>query len=283
MTLLHKMVKNFRRNSTKIISCICSFALIFALLFSCDFNTYASNDDYIYNSILNENQKIIYNQVYKNIIEFNEGIFKLSVPISHDELFITMNAVYNDHPELFWVSTSYKYGYNTSGNVVQLKLNYCIDKRNLEAASLAFNNSINKIVQQAAILPTDLERERAIHDIICDFATYNPEGNSHQSAYSALVEGNSVCAGYSRAFQLACRKLGITCYYVTGVANGEEHAWNIVRIGGNYYNVDITGDDTINETLNTHSYTYFNVSDGQIAHNHIRSDLSALLPACDTI
>ncbi len=280
---LKKMITCLGKNYIKLISVICSATLLIAFFFNCDFKAYAVGDEYIYNSILNDNQKMVYNQVYKNILNFNENIFKLASPLSHDNLYITMNAVYNDHPELFWVSTSYKYGYNSAGDVVQLKLNYCIPKNKFNAASSAFNNSINRIVEQAAMFSTDLERERAVHDIICDYATYNSNSISHQSAYSAIVEGNSVCAGYSRAFQIACRQLGITCYYVTGVANGEEHAWNIVRIGGNYYNVDITGDDTINETLNTHSYTYFNVSDGQIAHNHRRSELSSLLPSCDAI
>lgn len=283
MMFFKKMITCLGKNYIKLISGICSATLLVTLFFNCDFKTYATGDEYIYNSILNNDQKMVYNQVYKNILNFNENIFKLASPLSHDNLYVTMNAVYNDHPELFWVSTSYKYGYNSAGDVVQLKLNYCIPKAQFNAASSAFNNSINRVVDQAAMFPTDLERERAVHDIICDYATYSSNSSSHQSAYSALVEGNSVCAGYSRAFQIACRKLGITCYYVTGIANGEEHAWNIVRIGGNYYNVDITGDDTINETLNTHSYTYFNVSDGQIAHNHVRSELSSLLPSCDTI
>lgn len=273
----------FKSYWVKMISILCSTVLVVTLLFCCDFKTYATGEEFIYNSILSEDQRQVYNQVYKNILDYNESIFKLAVPLTHSDLFITMNAVYNDHPELFWVSTSYKYGYNSSKMVVQLKLNYCIPKDNLNAAISTFNRSVDNIVEQAAAFPTDLERERVVHDLICDFATYNPIGTSHQSAYSALVEGSSVCAGYSRAFQLACRKLGITCYYVTGVANGEEHAWNIVRIGGNYYNVDITGDDTINETLNTHSYTYFNVSDKDIAHNHVRSELSAMLPACTSL
>lgn len=277
------MVRHLKNTLTTLISIICSVVLVTVLLFNCDFNTHASDELYIYNSVLSGDQQQVYKQVYENIIAFNEKIFKLVVPLTHDDLYITMNAVYNDHPELFWVNTSYKYGYNSKGLVIQLKLNYCISKSNLATATLAFNNAINNIVDKAAVYPTDLERERAIHDMICDIATYNSVRPGHQSAYSAVVEGNSVCAGYSRAFQLSCQKLGIICYYVTGVANGEEHAWNIVRIGGNFYNVDITGDDTINETLNTHSYQYFNVSDGQIAHNHVRSELSSKLPPCDAI
>mgnify|MGYP006990155591 CR=1 FL=1 len=47
-------------------------------------------------------------------------------------------------------------------------------------------------------------------------------------------------------------QLGIPCYYCTGFA-GENHAWNIIRLDDEYYNVDVTWDDT---TPNT--YDYFN-------------------------
>lgn len=272
-----------KENFGKATSVICIMCIVAMLFMNCDFESYAVSDMYIYNSVLTPEQQQVYNQVYENILAFNESIFRLAIPLTHDDLYITMNAVYNDHPELFWVSTSYKYGYNSYEMVIQLKLNYCIPKSELAAATIAFNNAINNIVNQAAAYPTELERERFVHDMICDMSTYNSINNSHQSAYSALVEGNSVCAGYSRAFQIACQSLGITCYYVTGVANGEEHAWNIVKIGGNFYNVDITGDDTINEALHTYSYQYFNVSDVAIAHNHVRSDLSAMLPICNSL
>lgn len=277
------MGKVVRNNYGKGITGICIICLLVMFFFNCDFESYASNDMYIYNSVLNTSQQQVYNQVYENILAFNESIFRLNVPLSHDDLFITMNAVYNDHPELFWVNTSYKYGYNSKNMVIQMKLNYCIPKSNLASATIAFNSSIDNIVSQAAAYPTELERERIVHDMICDLSTYANTNKSHQSAYSALVEGYSVCAGYSRAFQIACQKLGITCYYVTGVANGEEHAWNIVKIGGRFYNVDVTGDDTINETLNTYSYQYFNVSDTAIAHNHVRSALSSKLPVCNSL
>lgn len=274
------MVRLVRKHFGKGISGICIISILIMLFVNCDFEAYAVNDMYIYNTVLNSSQRQVYTQVYENILSFNEGIFRLVTPLTHDDLYVTMNAVYNDHPELFWVNTSYKYGYNSKGLVIQIKLNYCIPKSNLASATLAFNSAVNNIVEQAAAYPTDLERERIVHDMICDLSTYDNINCSHQSAYSALVEGSSVCAGYSRAFQVACQKLGITCYYVTGISNGEEHAWNIVKIGGNFYNVDVTGDDTINETLHTYSYQYFNVSDTEIAHNHERSALSSKLPVC---
>ncbi len=273
----------FKKRIGKSISVLCSVIISAALFLSSSLTAVSTESMYIYNTVLNNNQREVYNQVYTNIIGFNEEIFKLNAPLNHDELYMTMNALYNDHPELFWVNTSYKYGYNSNNMVVQLKLNYCVTRENFATATLAFNAAIDNLVQRASVYPTELERERAIHDMICEMATYSNTNTNHQSAYSVFVDGLSVCAGYSRAFQLACQRLGILCYYVTGIANGEEHAWNVVCIGGQFYNVDITGDDTIGETTNAPSYQYFNVSDAQIAHNHQRSALSAILPTCNSL
>ena len=95
-----------------------------------------------------------------------------------------------------------------------------------------------------------------------------------QSAYSALVNGQSVCAGYARAFQYIMQQLGIPTYYCTGYS-GENHAWNIVKLYNDYYNVDTTWDDTEPGT-----YNYFNKTDAEFNTTHIRRNLSINLPAC---
>lgn len=96
----------------------------------------------------------------------------------------------------------------------------------------------------------------------------------NQSAYSALVYGRTVCAGYARALQYLLQQFDIPCYYVTGYA-GENHAWNIVKLDDGYYNVDSTWDDT-----NPNTYDYFNCSDDEYAKDHARRDLSVYLPPC---
>ena len=71
------------------------------------------------------------------------------------------------------------------------------------------------------------------------------------------------------------QQLGIPCYYCTGYA-GEDHAWNIVKLDGAYYNVDVTWDDTEDS-----NYNYFNKSDSEYASTHRRTGLSVYLPACE--
>lgn len=97
----------------------------------------------------------------------------------------------------------------------------------------------------------------------------------NQSAYSTLVNGRTVCAGYARAFQYLMQQLGVPCYYCTGYA-GESHAWNIIRLDDGYYNVDATWDDTGDGT-----YDYFNKTDADYAGSHLRQEMSVYLPSCD--
>jgi transglutaminase/protease-like cytokinesis protein 3 len=97
----------------------------------------------------------------------------------------------------------------------------------------------------------------------------------NQSVYSALVNGETVCAGYARAMQYLMQRLGIPCYYCTGYA-GQNHAWNIVRLDDGYYNVDVTWDDTPGG-----EYDYFNRTDAEYAGTHVRQSLSVNLPVCE--
>ena len=131
------------------------------------------------------------------------------------------------------------------------------------------------IVAQARGLGSQAEMEKYVHDVMTQTVEYDVAAPMNQSAYSALVGGRSVCAGYARAFQYMMQQLGIPCYYCTGYA-GEDHAWNIVKIDGTYRNVDVTWDDTEEPT-----YNYFNKTDRELAATHRRTGLSVYLPACE--
>ncbi len=235
---------------------------------------------YPYRELLNEREQAVYNQVYSNALDYNTEAFTLTETLTSDELIETMNCVYNDHPELFWLNTSYQYGYNSSNEIVKVQLSYGISKSNLDSAKTAYNNAIENIVSGASSYESEIEIELYVHDAICELATYNSNAELNQSAYSALVNGSTVCAGYARAFQNVCQELGLTCYYLTGTADGGDHAWNIISIDGNFYNVDLTWDDSISESYGSSVYTYFNLTDSEIGVDHSRSTLSANLPAC---
>ena len=237
---------------------------------------------FIYYNLLSDDQKIVYNQVFQELTNFNEELFKLQVLISHDDFFTVMNAVYNDHPEIFWADTRYSYGVNANNEVVKVKLKYCIDKKDFEVSKQAYDTLVNNLTLNIKALSNDLEKEKAIYQIVCNMTTYDATAPANQSAYSVLFTGKSVCAGYARAFQVLCRASGLNCYYIFGSTTTsnvqEEHAWNIVEIDGVYYNVDVTADDGITDTSGLQSFKYLNMPEKDFCINHTRSQFSALLP-----
>lgn len=236
---------------------------------------------YPYRALLNADAQAIYNQVYANALAKNDARFTLVQAVGESVLSDIMNAVYNDHPELFWVDTAYSYGFIKSGSVVTVTLTYNDTIQNIEKAQYDFDKKVEAIVSAASAKSTDIEREKYVHDYLMQNVEYDVNAAMNQSAYSALVTGSSVCAGYSRAFQHILMRLDIPCYYVTGTAAGGDHAWNLVALGSDFYNVDASWDDAAGTVYGSLNYGYFNVPDAQFHTDHARSAMSALLPACN--
>ena len=94
-----------------------------------------------------------------------------------------------------------------------------------------------------------------IHDYICNHVDYAYNSTEEQiyTAYGALCTGKAVCQGYAVLFYRMCKEAGLSVRIISGTGNGGPHAWNIVRLGSKYYNVDCTWDGqdvaTYNEFL----------------------------------
>ncbi|MBR5343015.1 MAG: hypothetical protein IK149_03870 [Oscillospiraceae bacterium] len=117
---------------------------------------------------------------------------------------------------------------------------------------------------------TERQKIRAIHDYICDNVDYDfehlSEGADYPlqfSAYAAMVNGTAVCQGYAILFYRMAKEAGLDVRVVTSA----EHAWNIVRIGSVYYNLDTTWDGQ--DAATTHDWYLKGMRDFTHYH-HIR-------------
>ena len=228
---------------------------------------------YPYYAMLDDRGKHIYRQIYANANE-QYAVFMPAEPITSDQLKNVFLAVYNDHPELFWLETAYSCKYLRDGRCVEIHLEFNRTAQNMDEARAVFQENASQIISEARNLSGDYEKEKFVHDKLTERVSYDSGAEMNQSAYSALVNGRTVCAGYARAFQYLLQQLGIPCYYCTGYA-GEAHAWNIVALDDGYYNVDVTWDDS-----DGGRYDYFNKTDMDYADSHMRQDLSVYLPPC---
>ena len=228
---------------------------------------------YPYYAMLDDKGQHLYRQIFANANAFNGAFAPIeAVPVS--EIKNAIMAVYNDHPELFWLNTAFVCKYDKNKICAELELEFNITQEEFPETSTQFYNTVNTILTQVQNL-SSYEKGRRVHDILIEKIEYDKGAAMNQSAYSALVEGKSVCAGYARAYQYLMQRLGIPCYYCTGFA-GEDHAWNIVGLDDGYYNVDVTWDDTPGG-----EYDYFNKTDEDYADTHVRRDLSVNLPKCE--
>lgn len=95
---------------------------------------------------------------------------------------------------------------------------------------------------------SDYEKFIAIYNYITKNTKYdnaNLNNNAYTlkySAYAALINHTAVCQGYANLLYRMLLKVGIDNRMITGIGNGGPHAWNIVKLGEKYYNVDSTWD-----------------------------------------
>lgn len=120
---------------------------------------------------------------------------------------------------------------------------------------------------------SDYDKELAIHDWIIDWAHYDTEVNNraadarpnpeNDNPYGLLIDREAVCYGYCSTFQLFMDMLDIECLTVQGATyrKTNAHAWNMVRLGADWYCVDITWNDpTLEEGAAWNHHMFFNVT-----------------------
>lgn len=128
------------------------------------------------------------------------------------------------------------------------------------------------------------DKLKIIHDWIVQNNSYDHEHVGDQSyrtqytAYGALIDGTSVCQGYTVLFYRMCLEAGIDVRAIAGIATTEtesgRHSWNIAKIDGLYYVVDTTWDDPTVEgsSEGTLRWDYFLKGTATVAANRTPDD-----------
>lgn len=175
-------------------------------------------------------------------------------------------------------SSGLKYSANSMRMTLTFEYKYSNDefKKRLENVRKALNKARHVVANLITSGMSDFEKELKLHDYIVNNTRYDIENyikkpipDSSFEEYGALVLGVAVCEGYSRAMKLMCDLSGIECIIITGtsISRGvqEGHAWNIVKIDGEYYHLDVTYDDpAMDDGTNMLIHDYFNLPDNEM-------------------
>lgn len=142
------------------------------------------------------------------------------------------------HPEYFYVET---YGYNLLDgkiNIVQMVYNET-DKSVISQTLDLIGEASDEILMSIDDDMTDFEKVMAVHNHM--IAEYEYDYSLSNFTVTIMVTKTGVCQAYSMAFKHLMNQLGIDCIYVT--SDSMQHGWNLVKIDGNWYHIDLTWDD----------------------------------------
>lgn len=230
----------------------------------------------IYYDSLTETERKIYAKMIECANDCEESWKPFDTTITEENVENAYTAVLYDHPELFWLDLGYSYQYLENMGIIEIHLSYNETIDNIDEAKQLFDEAVDTIVNNANVYDSDEEKERYVHDILIEMIEYDESASLNQSAYSALVNHRTVCAGYAKAFQYLMQKLDIPCYFVVGQSEGQQHAWNLVYIDSRWMNVDVTWDDGLEDP-----YYFFNKNDSFFQESHSRDQISQFLPTCE--
>lgn len=166
-------------------------------------------------------------------------------------------------------------------------------KRNKVKAAL--NKARYIVAENIDMDMPEFDKEIILHDYIVNNTRYfeekyynNMDPDDAYEEYGSLLSGYAVCKGYAETMQLLCDLSGIECMIITGTTEHEGrivgHAWNIVRIDGEYYHLDVTNDDPIPKdglTDQILTYCYFNLTDSEMMKK--ASWNRSAYPACTSV
>ena len=222
-----------------------------------------------YYELLNKEQQRAYHAI-KTGLESLAPSFP--VPrLSGQELTDIYFMVRLDHPEIFY-SVKFRYKYYPDSENVEMIPEYLFKKKQIMEHQKAMDSRVKKLARQAEKM-NEKEKELFVHDFICQNVRYDKlkKAYSHE-IIGPLGQGVGVCEGISKSVKILCDALGIWCVIAISGNNPEKgikyrHAWNIVKIGGKYYHLDATFDNSLGNPDEIRR-DYYNLNDKQIFRDH---------------
>ena len=237
---------------------------------------------------LPENEKTVYDQVYRSLVERNEvSVSTLSTEVL-DKVFV---CVLNDHPEIFYTSGYIYTAHSRGDETVSLSFlgKYDYDEaeceRRVQLIEQAAEGIIGKIPADAA----DFDKIKYIFDTLVNETEYVAGAADNQNICSVFIGHESTCQGYAKATQYLLEKAGIKTTFVSGDVAEGSHAWNLVMADGAWYYLDTTWGDVDyqsqreGETVATEvmaiNYDYFMINSDRLYTTHSPNKIVPL-PDC---
>ncbi len=251
---------------------------------------YISLNKQTYREQLNSKEKKAYD-VLMTMVQNGTKRVICNFELDFDGFMNAHNAVLYDHPELFYIRCFGISYCDISGKSCVYEATVVYDDNMLsigiDKAIADVKKAAEPMMKEVRKKTSDIDKVKYIFDTLVTTVKYTDNVDTcknSQNVYSSIVTKDTVCAGFSRAFQYYCYQLGIECSYLMSCY----HAWNLLNLEGEYYYVDVTW-GAPNKNNSAIDYKYFNYNDAlekkmakrfdlDVLPNHSRNYLCKQLP-----
>ncbi len=242
-------------------------------------------DRYAY-SVMDPKLQDLYSEIYLILCAEAEDV-KITSD-DPDDIAYVFSCILADHPEIYWVE-GYQYVTHEIFGKLSYKTfsgKYIYTKDERRSFQISINDYVGKCTAGIRSNASDYEKVKYVYEYVINNTDYVVGSPDNQNILSVMRNGKSVCQGYAKTVQYLLNKLGIECCTVTGTAANEGHAWNLVKIDGEYYYVDATWGDSsyiINNLTSSVdldiNYDYLNITTDDILKDHEFNNAFSL-PIC---
>ncbi len=207
-------------------------------------------------------EKTLQDTIIEGISNFEETIDISAYGIkATEEGFNTLSDVVNEvfitHPTFFHLDGGFTSG-SLGDTIVQIQFDYNCTQEEYTQKMDEIDSKFDEILSVITDDMSDQEKALLVHDYLCNNFKYDLDYQYHDM-YNFVHTGKGVCQSYTLSYSYLMSKLGIENYMVMN--NDIQHIWNMLKIDGNYYHVDVTWDDYTPDLLGWSSHTYFLVDD----------------------
>jgi len=255
----------------------------------------------IYSDQYSEEEREFDAVVVKGLLAFQDSIdvtkFAVEYRWSNERICETLNDVLWNNPQIFYVSKSHKYQWwsDAAGNVKRfllLDFLYAIQKEQYAEKKAEIDREAGKAMAAVGQATDPVHKALALHDYLVKTCEYDRDAADAddtsplaRTAYSALVRHKAVCEGYAMGYRYLLNLAGIQSEEL--LSQEMEHCWNYVKLGADWYHVDVTHDDPVylgrKPDKQIISRDYFLLSDTAIqSKKHCGWELRGLPPASNS-
>lgn len=236
---------------------------------------------------LDEQGKAVYDEMLTAILGHEEKI-KLSTT-DLDLMRRAYAAVCGDYGGLFWVEGYVFTRYTKGEELVSLEFapKYTMSEEERRIIQTQIDDIVKVWLGGISFNNTDYEKAKYVYELLALNTEYVKDAADSQNIISVFIKRQTVCQGYACAVQYLLEQLGIQSVIVSGTALGDAHAWNLIRLDGEYYYMDATWGNNgyrngKGQETSFIDYNYMTMTTEEMQMGHV-PDQNMELPECTAV